>query len=239
MKSAVHEIMAGVPQGAGLSPTLYNTYTYDIPKNEQTTTALFADDTAIYASSTQLKNIIKPLKEHAQQIQDYMTKWKIKINGDKTQAIYITNRRTREIPKKKLKIFNKNIKWSSEVKYLGVIIDKKVTMKQHIDYVIQRANTAISTLYSLINRKSKLHLNNKLLLYKVAIRPIFTYACPAFPGIAKTHIKRLQVQQNKTLKMILNASRYERTQTIHEMAQVQRVEEYVEKLTNKFNNSHN
>lgn len=218
--SAIHEIKAGVPQGAVLSPTLYNTYTYDIPKNAKTTTSLFADDTAIYASSALLKDVIKPIKEHAQQIQDYMTKWKIKINEDKTQAIYITRRRTKEIPKRKLKIFNKNIAWTNEAKYLGVMIDKKVTLKQHIDYVIKKTNVAINTLYPLINRKSKLCLQNKLLIYKVAIRPIFTYACPAFTEIAKTHIKRLQVQQNKVLKMILDTSRYERTDAIHEMAQV-------------------
>lgn len=112
-----------------------------------------------------------------------------------------------------------------------------MTLKNHINYVITRTNAAINTLYPLINKKSKLKTDNKLLLYKVAIRPIFTYACPAFNNIAKTHIKRLQIQQNKVLKMILNTSRYERTTTIHEMAKVQTVEEYINKLIDKFNRS--
>lgn len=168
-----------------------------------------------------------------------MLKWKININNIKTQAIFITKRRSLEIPKKRLEIFNTKISWTNEVKYLGLVLDKRLTLKQHTDYVIKRTNAAIHTLYPLINRKSKLNIQNKLLIYKVAIRPVFTYASPAFIGIAKSHIKRLQVQQNKALKMILNTSRYERTSTIHEVAKVQMVEEYIEKLTEKFIRSQN
>jgi len=121
------------------------------------------------------------------------------------------------------------VSWQSESKYLGVIIDKTITLKPHIDYVIERANIAIRVLYPLINRKSKLDLRNKLLIYKLAIRPILTYACPAMRGIAKTHINRLQILQNKTLKMILNVSRFERTASIHEWTEVPLIEEYINK----------
>lgn len=238
-KSQCYSFFAGLPQGAVMSPTLYNIYTHDIPKNENTTIALFADDTAFYTSHSEVKQIIKPLQEHAQQIHTYMNRWKININHAKTQAIFVTKRRTLQIPKRRLEIFNTKIKWTDEVKYLGLILDKKLTLKPHIDYVIKRANTAIHTLYSMINRKSKLHTNNKLLIYKLAIRPIFTYACPAFGNIAKTHIKRLQVQQNKALKLIFNTSRYERTAIIHERAKVPMVDEYIFKLTENFNRSHN
>lgn len=238
-RSKTYDILAGLPQGAVMSPTLYNIYTHDIPKNQNTNLALFADDTAFSATASELKDVILPLKEHAQQIQDYMTKWKISINKNKTQAIFITRRLKREIPRKRLYIFNTKIRWSKEAKYLGFVLDKRLTIKQHIDYVIKRTNVAIHTLYPLINKNSKLDIKNKLLIYKVAIRPIFTYACPAFIGIAKTHIRRLQIQQNKALKMILNADRYERTLTIHETAKVQMVGEYINKLTDKFNRSHN
>lgn len=73
-KSQQYNIEFGLPQGAVLIPTLYNIYTHDIPKNPNTKLALFADDTAFYATSSCVKDVLKPIKQHAQQIQNYMEK---------------------------------------------------------------------------------------------------------------------------------------------------------------------
>lgn len=236
-KSPIYKIPFGVPQGAVLSPTLYNIYTYDIPKFINTKLALFADDTAFFCSSPLVSVIIEALKSHANLIKNYMKKWKITINSQKTQALFITKRIKKELPGRKIKIFDTNVPWLNQCKYLGMILEKRLTFKHHIEYVISRANIAIKTLYPLISRKSKLHVNNKLLIYKLAIRPILTYACPSFISIAKCHLKKLQVLQNKALKMLLNKSRFERTHYIHEEAKVPLVKDYINKLTNKFNES--
>jgi hypothetical protein len=236
-QSKINAIPFGVPQGAVLSPTLYNIFTYDIPKCENTSLALFADDTAFFTSSPRVKEIEDSLKEHAVIIENYMRRWKITINKDKTKAIYMTKRIKKEIPKKHLKIFNTKVKWETEAKYLGFMLDKRLTFKSHIDYVISRTNNAIRILYPLLARKSKLNVQIKLLVYKLAIRPIFTYACPAFLGIAQTHIKKLQIVQNKTLRMILNKRWFERTTTVHEEAKLPLVLSYIHKLRTKFEES--
>jgi hypothetical protein len=236
--SKKYKIPFGVPQGAVLSPTLYNIFTHDVPKYLKTTLALFADDTAFYCSSSIAGKITKRLKKHAKLLGNFMKKWKININNEKTQALFITNRIKKELPGKKIEIFKSKVSWSTESKYLGFILQKKMTFKKHIDYVIDRSNVAVRTLYPLISRKSQLHIRNKLLIYKLAIRPIFTYACPAFVDIAACHINRLQKFQNKILKMILNKSRYERTAAIHKEANVPLVKEYIDKLTTKFNETH-
>jgi hypothetical protein len=238
-KSKIYNIPYGVPQGAVLSPTLYNIFTHDIPKFIDTSLALFADDTAIFCSSPYARTITQALKEHAKLINDYMQKWKININSAKTQALFITNRIKKELPGKRIKLFNSNVLWQTESKYLGFMLEKKMTFRKHVDYVVDRTNVAIRTLYPLISRKSKLHLKNKLLIYKLAIRPIFTYACPAFIGIANTHLEKLQKVQNKVLRMILNVGRFTRIRHIHNKADVPLVKDYIRKLATKFEQAHN
>lgn len=99
---------------------------------------------------------------------------------------------------------------------------------------IAKANGALRLLYPLINRKSKLHVANKILLYKLALRPILTYGYPALSGIALTHTRKLQTTQNRILKMILNRPWWESTERIHEETKVPLITTYIDKITNNF-----
>lgn len=233
-KSTKRNFSFGLPQGAVLSPTLYNIYASDFPSFDNCECALFADDTALFNSSHLVKPIIKSITNAATETEKYLNRWKTKINSDKTSAIFITNRRTQQIPHQDLAIFGSTIKWEENLKYLGVVLNTKLNYKSHIDYVIDRANTSIRVLYPLLNRKSQLHVTNKLLIYKLAIRPILTYGMPALKGISKTQTKRLQIIQNKTLKLILNKPWDESTQHIHQLTNMQYISDYIDKLKANF-----
>jgi len=226
----------GLPQGATLSPTLYNIYTADGPDPGNCKRALFADDTAFYTSSRICATITKNLRDTFKAYLEYFRKWKITLNVNKTQAIFFTRRRTREIPKRPLYITRDcRVPWEPKhVKYLGVMLDKKLTFASHVSYVLEKTNKAISILYSLVSRNSALKVDNKLLLYKVALRPIFAYACPIFNSAAKTHLKKLQTLQNKALKMCLNVHWRTSTNVIHNEAELDCVREHFEKLTRNF-----
>jgi hypothetical protein len=232
--SASHRIKYGVPQGAVISPCLYSIFTSDLPSSMDHKTALFADDVAKFKSARSANVIVNGLTKAAKTTHKYMKKWRITVNGQKTQAIFITRRRKRQLPPRTISLFGADVSWSRNIKYLGLFIDKKLTFATHIDYVLTRANNAIKVLYPLLARNSKLHVANKLLLYKLAIRPIITYGTPALKGIAKSHIKKLQVAQNKALKMILNRAWYTSTAEIHALANIPMIGDYIDSLTAKF-----
>ena len=71
-KSKIFQILAGVPQGSVLSPTLYNIFTSDlnITSSEK---AFFADDTCLYKSAKSPGKIIKHLNAATIQLTDYST----------------------------------------------------------------------------------------------------------------------------------------------------------------------
>ena len=232
--SEIKVIKFGVPQGAVLSPTLYNIFTYDVVRETTNNIGLFADDTALYHSAENSADIVTHLQHTGRKVQQYMNKWKINLNKQKTQALFITNRTSRQLPSNNIKFLNENIKWETEAKYLGMVIDKRVTLKPHVEYVTNRAHTALRQLYPLISRNSQLDVRNKLLIYKLAIRPIFTYGCPAFGSMAQTHLQKLQVLQNKFLRIVLNKTRYERITDLHTEAKIPSIKDYVGKLQANF-----
>ena len=52
--------------------------------------------------------------------------------------------------------------------------------------------------------------------------------------MAKSHKKRLQIVQNKLLRMILKVPFDTSTNHIHEMTQLETVNEFTDKITNNF-----
>jgi hypothetical protein len=55
-------MLAGVPQGSTLSPTLYNLYINDTPQTHGVHLDLFADDTCLYATECKESYVLRKLK---------------------------------------------------------------------------------------------------------------------------------------------------------------------------------
>jgi hypothetical protein len=122
------------------------------------------------------------------------------------------------------------------VKLNGLKLDQKLLFKGHIQYATERVNKAIGMLYPLISRNSALSVDNKLLLYKAVIRPSWSYGCPIYGSAAATNLKRLQIAQNKVLKMCQNLHWRTNTDNVHKLAGVEKVNEHILKLTESFLN---
>jgi hypothetical protein len=63
-------------------------------------------------------------------------------------------------------------------------------------------------MYSLLGRKSELSTNNKLLLYKAILKPIWTYGIQLWGTASTSNIDILQRFQSKALRMIVDAPWY-------------------------------
>jgi hypothetical protein len=120
------------------------------------------------------------------------------------------------LPASNLRLNNQEIPWSSEVKYVGLNLDKRLTFASHTAKAIDKAEKAFRILYSFLNRKSRLCIHNKLLLYKTCIRPILCFGVETWFDCAPTHKNKLQIIQNKCLKIIKNRHWRYSTNTLHE-----------------------
>ncbi|GBM49984.1 hypothetical protein AVEN_210093-1 [Araneus ventricosus] len=86
-------------------------------------------------------------------------------------------------------------------------------------------------------RKTATALNNKVLIYLAYLRPILAYASPVWAGTAKTHLHKLEVLENKTIRMITNARWYHRNIDLRLALKIPSLKEFIQKLAQKFFNN--
>lgn len=224
---------AGVPQGSVLSPVLYNIFVHDIPKFHNNKIALFADDLAIISSSFSPFVAQQKVKNQFKSLTDYTKKWRLSLNADKTQYTIISKRTIQITVPVPLSLQDYKIPLSNQLKYLGIVIDQRLTFRKHALSNIKNSFIAMKSLYSLLI-SPKFTLENKKLLYKSVIRPILTHGAPLMNNIAECHIKKLQVIQNKCLRHILGKGRYTKIVDLHNKADIIYVHEYINKLSKNF-----
>jgi hypothetical protein len=90
--------------------------------------------------------------------------WNIKINEDKTRAVYFSKRLRRVEAYLTLK--GQNIKFINDAKYLDVTLDRRMTWKTHIDLSVTKALRTFVQIYTLL-KSEKLGIKTKMTLSKL------------------------------------------------------------------------
>lgn len=94
---------------------------------------------------------------------------------------------------------------SIEIKYLGIILDPQLTFSAHIDYLCKKLGKKIGFLCRVSHCLSQWA---KTLVYNTIIRPHFDYCSSLLISCTKENMHRLQIQQNKAMRLILGCNRY-------------------------------
>ena len=224
--SDIEKISAGVPQGSILGPILYLLYTADLPTDVNYQTATFADDTAILAVGNTVEESTQKLQMGIDKICAWTTLWKIKLNNAKSTHVNFTNN---QIQQHNVFIDNIAIPHSNSAKYLGMTLDVKLKWDEHVKKKLQEINLKWSKMYWLTGRKSVLSIHNKLLLYNMVIKPIWSYGIQLWACSNQHNIKIIQTFQNKVLRTIVNAPWYCRNADLHRDLGIPYVSEVIQK----------
>jgi hypothetical protein len=91
-----------------------------------------------------------------------------------------------------------DIPFVNSAEYLGVIFDRKVTRRLHIEMIEANVFRTFIRVYSLF-KGDPLSGNIKLTLHKALSRSVMTYTCPGWEFAADIHLMKLQRLQNKVL----------------------------------------
>lgn len=229
--TSLRTINSGVPQGSVLGPILYVLYTADLPLSLDITTATFADDTALLAVHEDPVTASRILQNYLNTFEEWSQKWRIKVNEDKSAHVTFSLNIPNCPP---VSLNNKIIPQVNEVKYLGMHLDRRLTWKTHIWSKRLHLNLKFNKLSWLLASKSHLSIKNKLLVYKVILKPVWTYGIQLWGSASNSNVEILQRFQSKILRRILNAPWYVSNRTIHNDTGFPFVTEEVRKLSSKY-----
>jgi len=109
---------AGVAQGGLISPVLFSLYVNDMPSpSHHVKLALYADDTAIIATSRKLTLLVSYLESYLNDLQRWLSEWRIAFNVSKSTAITFARAGRRFIQPRP--VLGEPIQWVDKTRYLG------------------------------------------------------------------------------------------------------------------------
>ena len=136
-KSDIKPVTCGVPQGSVLGPLLFLLYINDIPNCiTSDIPRLFADDTGLFIHGKDLPKLMTDAQNILDKLQDWFSCNKLTLSVPKCSYIIFRG------PKKKippnlstLRLNGLEIERVEKFKYIGVMLDKHLTWKDHIDTI--------------------------------------------------------------------------------------------------------
>lgn len=199
-QSNPQNITYGVPQGSILGPLLFLVYINSIHNiNLYGDVSLYADDTSLFYYGSHLETIMNDAQEDLKRLNLWFQSNLLTVNASKSNYIIFAAKNKKISHKILLSINNEVITQVDQEKYLGLILDSRMTWKPHI-YKIKSKLTSLMGLIRNIVRC----LPRKVLYitYNSLIKPHIDYLIEIWGSAAKSNLDLLQTAQNKLLKVL-------------------------------------
>lgn len=113
-------------------------------------------------------------------------------------------------------------------------LDRGLTWGTHIHNKRKQLGHKFREYHWLLGRQSKLTLNNKLLIYKVALKPIWTYGVQLWGTAAKSHLEIVERFQSKVLRTITSAPWYIPNREIRSDLEVNSVKHEISEYSGRY-----
>jgi hypothetical protein len=142
-----------------ISSVLFSLYVNDMPIPSHHVE--LARTTRPSVTSNKPGLLVSYLESYLTDLERWLREWRIAINVSKSTAMLFTSKRIQNL--RPVLLFGEPIIWVDTARYLGVILDKRLTWSSHIDQVGNKVVQRMGVLGSLPNR-SGLSIRNGVLL---------------------------------------------------------------------------
>ena len=195
---------------------------------------LFADDTALWTTSNTLTSLTQRLQQSIDAFESWCKSWKLKLQPTKTEMIHF-----RLHPRKKykhpveVKVENTIIKPLDATRYLGVILDKQLKWRNHLQHLESKMAGRISLLRFLAKSAQEPNQRTMINIFKAIARPVITYGYPVLLKANDKVWERLQIIQNKARRAALGLPTYTSVEYIHRTSNIPKIKAFATSLLQK------
>ena len=202
----------GVPQGSVLGPSLFSLYVApieDIVESYGLTCAVYADDTQLYISidKSQLQCGIANLQQCILAIIEWLPINELVCNESKTEAIWFFSRyKKHDLELSAITIGKSNVALASSVRDLGVMLDRHLDMRAHINQLCRSASFSLRRVGQVrryLDTATTEKLTHALITCKLDQCNSLLY------GLPDKDISKIQRIQNSAARLVTGTKRQE------------------------------
>ena len=201
--STLLNVTCGVPQGSILGPKLFILYINDIC-NASTSLKfiLFADDTNVFYSGVDIQTMCECISRELDKLHVWLSVNKLSLNVDKTNFILFGNRKN--IDDVCISMNNSIITRVRATKFLGVIIDEKLTWKDHISLVRSKLSKTVGILYGIRH----IYVESVCIVHIIllSVLPYLTYCAEIWRNAYKSNTQCIFLLQKKIVRIVYGAN---------------------------------
>ena len=196
-KSSFLLILCGVPQGSILGPILFSIYINDLASIcKMSIPYLFADDGALLFKDID-RNTYMNMQIELLIVKKWLDLNKLSLNIEKTQYLVFDNVSENEF----ILVNDILIYECKQTKYLGLIVDNKLSFAGHIEYMKKKIVKRINAMYK---SKSFLPLHYRKMFANALVLPVFDYLDIIYNKACKSRLLDLDILYKKVAKIALD-----------------------------------
>ena len=202
----MHPLPYGVPQGSVLGPSAFPKYTSPIGKiadKHNIEYHLYADDSQLYIvfDVAEAPAAAKQLEDCITEIRAWMKANMLKLNDDKTEFLVISSRHTSKTPViSSLCIGHTDVEAVSSARNIGLILDDKLSMEEHIKSVCKASYMHLRNIAQV--RRYLTEDATRTLMHSFVISKLDNLNSLLY-GLPDCLLRKLQLVQNQAAKLVV------------------------------------
>ena len=205
VKSKSYKLHNGVPQGAILSPSLFNLFTHDIPSPNHPALQIrsYADDLTITSQHSNIHTATSILQPYLDDIQRWLIQNRMEASPQKSTVTLLTSHTRESHTHPNVKLYNKLLPLNRTPIILGLTFDPHMTFSPHIQNIITKVNKKLNALRTLAGTNFGQKKETLTSVFRQFIRTNISYASMAWSSdISDTNSQKLETVQNNALRII-------------------------------------